>query len=281
MPAMIPKHIMKHDLAEMDEPAGAPEAEAQASKGMAGALTLMKGLDVLTRVSKGDNTLGKMAKSLGINKTTVHRLATTLVEANYLSFTQRDGYSLGTKLLELGYAASQQITLTRVSHGHLMQLSADTGDTVNLGVLDRNQVHYIDKIPGNRRIEVRCVIGERQPLRHTGLGKALLLDESEETLREIFQREALEYPRYKYDVKQWLDIMKHYRAENYALDLDENEDHIRCVAAPIRDMNGRIVAAISVSSAAQYMDDQRIQAVKAYVQETCLAISQELGYRKP
>ena len=83
---MIPKHTMKHDLAEMDEPAGAPEAEEKASKGMAGALTLMKGLDVLTRVSKGDNTLGKMAKSLGINKTTVHRLATTLVEANYLSF---------------------------------------------------------------------------------------------------------------------------------------------------------------------------------------------------
>jgi DNA-binding IclR family transcriptional regulator len=209
----------------------------------------------------------------------VHRLATTLVEANYLSFSQRDGYSLGTKLLELGYAASQQITLTRVCHSHLMQLSADTGDTVNLGVLDRNQVHYIDKIPGTRRIEVRCIIGERQALRHTGLGKALLVDETEETLREVYQREALEIPRYKYDLKAWLEVMKFYKEQGYALDLDENEDHVRCVAAPIRDINNKIIAAVSVSSAAQYMDDQRIQAVRDYVKETTLAISREFGYK--
>ncbi len=268
---------MTETIAEIEDTSA--DIEEKGARGMAGALTLMKGLDVLSRVAKGDTTLGQMAKSLGINKTTVHRLATTLVEANFLSFSPRDGYSLGTKLLELGYAASQQITLTRVSHGHLMQLSADTGDTVNLGVLDRHQVHYIDKIPGTRRIEVRCVVGERQPLRHTGLGKALLLDESEEILREVYQREAAIYPRYKYDVKSWLDIMKAYREGDYALDLDENEDHIRCVAAPIRDMNGRIVAAVSVSSAAQYMDDQRIQAVRKYVRETTAAISRELGYR--
>jgi len=259
------------DLAVDDDGANA--------KSMAGALTLMKGLDVLIRVSKGDNTLGQIGKSLGINKTTVHRLATTLVEANFLSFSQRDGYTLGTKLLELGHAASQQITLTRVSHSYLVQLSADTGDTVNLGVLDKNQVHYIDKIPGTRRIEVRCVIGERQPLRPTGLGKALLLDETEDSLREIYRREAIEHPRYRHDLKTWLDLMKVYREEGYALDLDENEDHIRCVAGPIRDMSGRIVAAISVSSAVQYMDDDRIQALRRYVKETTAAISRELGYK--
>jgi DNA-binding IclR family transcriptional regulator len=257
--------------------AAEPEAES-GTKAMAGAQTLMKGLDVLSRVAKGDNTLGKMSKSLGLNKTTVHRLATTLVEANFLSFSQREGYALGTKLLELGFAASQQITLTRVCHDYLRQLSVDTGDTVNLGVLDRHQVHYIDKIPGTRRIEVRCIIGERQPLRHTGLGKALLLDEPEDVLREVFMREAAQFPRYRYDLKAWLDIMKFYKEHDYALDLDENEDHIRCVAAPIRDMNRKIIAAISVSSAAQYMDDQRIQTVKDYVKETTLRISREFGY---
>ncbi len=269
------------DMADNKDEFALPDAdgESQGGRGMAGALTLMKGLDVLTRVSKGDNTLGRIAKSLGINKTTVHRLATALAEANFLNFSPRDGYTLGTKLLELGYVASQQITLTRVSHGHLLRLSGDTGDTVNLGVLDRNQVHYIDKIPGTRRIEVRCVIGERQPLRHTGLGKALLLDEPEDVLREVYRREALEYPKYRYDLKAWLDVMKIYRDDGYALDLDENEDHIRCVAAPIRDISGKIVAAVSVSSAAQYMDDERILAVRSYVKETTLAISRELGYK--
>ncbi|GGZ44288.1 IclR family transcriptional regulator [Asticcacaulis endophyticus] len=245
----------------------------------AGAMTLMKGLDVLSRVAKGDNTLGKMSKSLGLNKTTVHRLATTLVEASFLNFSQRDGYSLGTKLLELGYAAQQQITLTRVSHDYLRQLSADTGDTVNLGVLDRHQVHYIDKIPGTRRIEVRCIVGERQLLRHTGLGKALLMDESEDVLREVYMREAAETPRYRYDLKGWLEVMKDYRQRGYTMDLDENEDHVRCVAAPIRDMNNHIIAAISVSSAAQYMDDARIDTLSRYVRDTATAISHEFGFK--
>jgi DNA-binding IclR family transcriptional regulator len=244
-----------------------------------GALTLFKGLEVLSRVAKGDVTLGQMSKALQLNKTTVHRLASTLVEAGYLSFNSRDGYALGTKLLELGYAASQQITLTRVSREHLRQLSIDTGDTVNLGVLERDQVHYIDKIPGSRRIEVRCVVGERQPLRHTGLGKALLLDESEEVWREVFLREAAIFPRYRYDLRQWLEVMRAYREKGAALDLDENEDHIRCVAAPIRDMGGKIIAAVSVSSIAQYMDDARIETVTAYVQEATAKISAEFGYR--
>ena len=264
------------DVADQDVLVSANEDK---ERGVTGALTLMRGLDVLKRVSKGDNTLGKISKSLGLNKSTVHRLATTLVEEHFLVFSQRDGYALGTMLLELGHAASQQITLTRVSHDHLVRLAADTGDTINLGVLDGHQVHYIDKIPGTRRIEVRCVIGERQYLRPTGLGKALLLDADEEKLREVYNREAREFPKYRYDLKGWLEVMQTYREGGFALDMDENEDRIRCVAAPIRDLSGNIVAAISISSAAQYMDDARLETLKGYVKEVTGTISRELGYK--
>lgn len=255
------------------------DASAEKEKGGAAALTLMRGLEVLGRVAKGDNSLPKISKSLGLNKSTVHRLASTLVDSGFLSFSQREGYVLGTRLLELGHAAQQQITLTRVSHDYLVRLAADTGDTINLGVLDGHQVHYIDKIPGTRRIEVRCVIGERQFLRPTGLGKALLFDENEEKLREVYHREAREFPNYRYDLKGWLEVMKAYRAKGYAMDMDENEDRVRCVAAPIRDLTGKIVAAVSISSAAQYMDDERIETLKDYVREVTHAISQELGYQ--
>ncbi len=261
---------------EYDTLVAEPDIEAKAING---ALTLMRGLDVLDRVARGDNTLAKISRSLGLNKSTVHRLATTLVEGKYLILSPRDGYSLGTKLLELGFMASQQITITRVAHPHLLKLSADTGDTVNLGILDHHQVHYIDKIPGTRRIEVRCVIGERQPLRPTGLGKALLMDADEDAWREVFLREARDQPHYRYDLKTWLDVMKGYKAEGYALDMDENEDRIRCVAAPIRDINGKIIAAISVSSAQQYMDDNRINSLREYVKDTALAISKDFGFK--
>ncbi len=257
---------------------GELDSETEPARGVAGALTLLRGLDVLDRVAKGDNSLAKMSKSLGLNKSTVHRLATTLVEQKYLILSPRDGYSLGTKLLELGFAASQQITVTRIAHPYLLKLSADTGDTVNLGVLDHHEVHYIDKIPGTRRIEVRCTIGERQGLRPTGLGKALLLDADEDLLREVYQREARDEPRYRYDLISWLEVMKTYAAGGYALDLDENEDRIRCVAAPIRDLSGRIIAAISVSSFQHYMDDARILTLREYVKDTALAISRDFGY---
>jgi len=257
---------------------GQLDSETEPARGVAGALTLLRGLDVLDRVAKGDNTLARMSKSLGLNKSTVHRLATTLVEQKYLILSSRDGYSLGTKLLELGFAASQQITVTRIARPYLLKLSADTGDTVNLGVLDHHEVHYIDKIPGTRRIEVRCTIGERQGLRPTGLGKALLLDADEDALREVYQREARDEPRYRYDLISWLEVMKAYTAGGYALDLDENEDRIRCVAAPIRDLSGRIIAAISVSSAQHYMDDARILTLREYVKDTALAISRDFGY---
>lgn len=243
------------------------------------AQTLAKGMDVLMRVAKGDNTLAKMAASLDLNKTTAHRLATTLVEGDFLAYSARDGYTLGTKLLELGFAAHEQITLTRVCHDYLAKLSNDTGDTVNLGILDKEQVYYLEKLPGTRRIQVQCVVGERSPLRSTGLGKALLLDASEDRLREVYRREAGEFPNYKFDLKQWLDLMAGYRAQGLAFDLDENEEHVRCVAAPVRDVAGGIVAAVSLSSPVYYMTEDRMHAVKDYVGETAAQISAKLGYK--
>jgi len=244
-----------------------------------GAQTLARGLDVVQRVEMGDTTLAKIAKSLNLNKTTVHRLITTLVEGRYLSYNQSSGYMLGARLLELGDSARQQISLTRVSRDHLLRLASDTGDTVNLGVLDRNQVYYLEKIPGTRRIEVRCHVGERMPLRPTGLGKALLLDATEDQLRAIYLREAADFPSYRYDLRQFLELMRGYKKAGYALDMDENGEHVRCVAVPIRDHKGSIAAAISVSSAIQYMTDDRMDSLTELVKQVATDISRELGFR--
>ncbi len=270
---------MKPQLRADQDPSAVNDHADDSQKNSSSALTLKKGLDVLDRVSKGDSTLGEIGRSLGVNKTTVHRLASTLVEMDFLSYSPRDGYCLGSRLLELGFVASHQITLTRIAHPHLMRLSADTGDTVSLGIRDGHDVHYIDKIAGTRRIEVRCIVGERQALRNTALGKALLLDESEETWRDVYRREAAVMPDYRYELKTWLGVMADYRASGCALDLDENEDHIRCVAAPIRGIRGRIIAAISVSSAKQYMDDERIKTLEVYVRETAKSISRGMGFK--
>ena len=75
--------------------------------------------------------------------------------------------------------------------------------------------------------------------------------------------------------------MREYAKLGYAFDLEENEDRIRCVAAPVRDATGKIKAAISVSSAAQYMDNERMQALTKDVRRTAELISRELGWEGP
>jgi DNA-binding IclR family transcriptional regulator len=111
-------------------------------------------------------------------------LASTLVEKRYLTFAPRHGYGLGPKALEIGYQARIQLNIPRVAREHLETLAAQTGDTVHLGILDGTRALYLDKISGRRRIEISSRVGEVQPLRSTGLGKALLLDEGDAKLRE-------------------------------------------------------------------------------------------------
>ncbi|CAL1692606.1 HTH-type transcriptional regulator XynR [Brevundimonas subvibrioides] len=239
--------------------------------------TLLRGLDVVEAVSGGTIGLADLATRLGLTRSTTHRLAAALVERQYLNFLPREGYVLGPKLLELGFKAQQQKDLPRVARPHLETLAADTEDTVHLGVLDKGRALYLDKIPGRRRIEISSRVGERQPIRSTGLGKAMILDETEAQWAEMFdQEEAIS--RSALDRETWLSRMREYARDGHAFDLEENEDRIRCVAAPIRDVAGRIVGAISLSSAAQYMDDHRMASLPQQVRATAEAISRELGW---
>jgi len=171
-----------------------------------------------------------------------------------------------------------QLNIPRVARDHLEKLAAQTGDTVHLGILDGTRALYLDKIPGGRRVEISSRVGELQPLRSTGLGKALLLDESEGQLRDFYRCENGSGQRYKVSESSWMKRMREYAKRGCAFDLEENEDRIRCVAAPVRDATGKIKAAISVSSAAQYMNDKRMQALTEDVRETAEQISRELGW---
>jgi DNA-binding IclR family transcriptional regulator len=250
----------------------------KAAQPTAGTQTLLRGLDLLEAVTAGPMTLADLARTLGLNRSTVHRLASALVERGYLKLTPREGYTLAAKLLELGFAARQQISLPRVARPHLERLAELTGDTVHLGILDGNKALYLDKLPGRRRIEISSRVGERHPLCVTGLGKALLLDGTPDEWRARFEGERGMGAQSATAFHTWLKGMQRYAAGGYSFDLEENEDRIRCVGAPVRDETGRIVAAISVASVAQYMDDQRMADLAVTVRDTAVAISRDLGF---
>jgi DNA-binding IclR family transcriptional regulator len=244
-----------------------------------GSQTLMRGLDVIEGVARGEVTLAQLSSRLALTRSTTHRLAAALVERGYLGFAPREGYRLGAKLLELGHLAREQTDIIQTARPHIEALARATCDTVHLGVLDEDLALYLDKVPGRRRITISSRIGDRQPLTSTGLGKALMLDHTSQYWRErVVQDRASGAPVVAFD--QWEERMNDYVAAGRTFDLEENEDQIRCVAAPIRDASNRIIGAISVSSAAQYMDDARMEALSGDVLTTARAISADLGWQE-
>ena len=242
-----------------------------------GCQTLLRGLNVVEAVAGGAVTLAQLAQALSLTRSTVHRLASALVEREYLSVTRHSGYGLGPKLLELGFVAQRKVDLVQLARPYMEALAATTEDTVHLAVLDRDTVLYLDKITGRRRVNLSSQVGERQPLTTTGLGKALMLDHPPSYWA---QRYAAEHSAGSPagNLASWRKRMKHYVAAGHACDLEENEDQIRCVAAPVREAGGHIVGAVSVASAAQYMDRARMEALSTDVRTAAAAIGRELGW---
>lgn len=252
------------------EPAGEPSPAA----GPAGAQTLLRGLAVLEAVGEGRSGLAAIAAFLGLSRSTTHRLASALVEARYLVFDPAHGYRLGPKLLSLGDRAKAQRPLVQVARPILERLAEETEDTVHLGEREGLFAVYLDKVPGRRRVEIRSKIGERQPLASTGLGKALIFDASP----DVWARACAAAPPAD-GAGAWGERMRAYAENGVAFDLEENEDRIRCVAAPVRDASGAIVAAISLTGAAHYMDDAHLRALAARVASAAAEIGAALGWR--
>lgn len=243
--------------------------------------TLFRGLDIVEAVAAGIDTVPALSAHTGITLSTTHRIASALVHAGYLRFEPRRGYRLGNKLIELGFLAYRQIDLPRVARPALETLAAETLDTVHLAVADGWEVMYLDKLPGQRAVEISSRIGGRKPICVTGVGKALLLDRPESDWREQLAHYNQTVPMRAVDETAWLARMRDYARRGYALDLEDDEPQICCVAAPIYDASTKVVAAISVSSMTKYMNRERMDALVPRVCETADQISRQLGWSGP
>ncbi|WP_336963083.1 IclR family transcriptional regulator [Sphingobium aquiterrae] len=264
---------MRQKASNEDSDAGKNEA----GTGPQGSQTLLRGLDMMDHVVDGPVTLAELSARMGLTRSTTHRLANALIDRGFLTFFPREGYQLGPKLLYLGFLAQSQVDLIQTARPYLESLAALTEDTVHFGRLEADKALYLDKMPGRRRVEISSRVGDRHPLTSTGLGKALILDHMPAQWRALFDADhADSTPATDYAL--WEERMRGYVAAGRAFDLEENEDQIRCVAAPVRDASNRIVAAISVSSAAQYMSDARMAALSDDIRATAQQISVALGW---
>lgn len=276
------KNGHRHDPDSIELPSALVDITPQ----QAGTQTLLRGLAILEAAANGARDLRSFGAALGTTRSTTHRLVSSLVQARYLRQVQ-GGYLLGPKLIELGTIALEQMPLTAVARPHLQALADHTHDTIHLGVRDGDDVLYIDKIPSTRGLEMRSRVGHRMPLASTGIGKAMMLDLEAGSWKKLLDasHKALEKksfkPEIRTDSETFLQRMTRYSQSGFTFDLEENEASIRCVAAPMRDASGAIVAALSVASTIPYMSHERMEELIPIVQREARAISEELGWRAP
>lgn len=253
------------------------------AKAASGAQTLVRGLTLLELVAQGIGDVKGLSERLGVPRSTCHRVLSNLVAEGYLHHVPYQGYTLGYKLIYLGTRAREQRPLTQIARPFLEALVQSCGATVHLGQMEGSHVLYLDKLSGDKGLEMRSRIGQRMPLISTGVGKALMLGLSEERWRELYdeaqalkERTGAEKP----SLLPWpdyLDTMRAYRRQGWVMECEENELGIHCVGAPVRDVNGEVVAAVSIASVNFYMPRERMLDLGPVVAEVAGKVSHALG----
>lgn len=236
-----------------------------------GTQALLKGLAIIDAVGGGARTLKEVYESLNLPKSTAHRLIRSLVEQRYIREVKGIGFVLGTKLIQLGMLAQKEMPLKEIARPYLEELAALTNDTVHLGIKDEDEIFYLDKVSGNRAIQMRSSIGDRLPLSTTGIGKSLMLDMPKSEWQRLISFQVKAEKR-----KETISRMSEYSAHDYSFDLEDNEELLRCIAVPIRNNYGNIIAAISIASIEHYMPDQRMIDLIPVMKKISLKITNKL-----
>jgi len=242
-------------------------------------------LDILGQSPNGIS-IRELSSKIKLPKGTIHRLLSSL---SYFGYVRQDpktrNYLLGFKLVELGNLLLNQLDLRKEAEPFLKDLAERTKETVHMVLLDRNEVVYIDKVETDQHtsgLRMASRVGLRNPAHSSAVGKVLLAHFSEEELNNFTKEKGL-LKRTENTITDPGRLREHLsivRAQGYAIDDEENEKGIRCVAAPIYNEVGKPVAAMSISGPAFRITKKVIQeSLKKEVIETATKISRRLGFR--
>src|SRR5258705_153274 len=224
--------------------------------------------------------ISALARRLGLAKSTVDRLATTLVEYDILEQNRETGkYRLGLALFELGTLVRRKMDTNSGAQVQIHSLAEETGETVQLAILDHLSVLYIRIRESKQAVRMSSGLGSRAPAHCTSVGKALLAYQPPEVIQQVIDNGLKRYTEHTItEGAALIEELATVRQKGYAIDDEEIEVGLRCVAAPIRDHTGQVTAAISVAAPVQRMTKKNIQATIPSVVAAAEAISRRLGY---
>ncbi|MCG6912137.1 MAG: IclR family transcriptional regulator [Deltaproteobacteria bacterium] len=245
--------------------------------------SLFKALDIIeTLAEAGEMGIRELSAATGYPPATTHRIVSALGERSYLrKMPESNRYSLSPKFLLLADSIQERFEIALITRPHLEKLMRQSGENANLCVRNGVDVIYIDHVHSRRHnLRIFTHIGANAPLHATGVGKIFLSWMAPDQFAGFLERIKFETltPHTITDPDDLRDEIEKIKKQGYALDDQEKELGVRCIAAPLMNHRGEVVAAISISGAAQRISDSRLSGLADMVKETARTISNRLGY---
>jgi IclR family acetate operon transcriptional repressor len=254
-------------------------AAAYTVKSLVKALTI---LDVLAE-EEPPYTLTQLSRRLHLHVSTVHRLLVNLVRHGFVEEDRvSGGYQLSYRVLRMGLRVLDRLDVRQVAYPLLRDLNLRTKEAVHLAILEEARAISIEKFDSPQPVGLDARLGRVMALHCTGVGKTLLAFQGEELVNQIAQSPGLARmtSHTLATLPQLRKELERIREQGFALDQEEAVEGLRCVAGPVFDHAGQVVAAFSVAGPATRMTPARMSEVAQLVHETSRQISYRLGHRE-
>lgn len=232
------------------------------SMSMSGVQSVERALDLLEFLARSSGwvRISELSTATGLPIGTVHRLLSTLVTRNFVARdSHKRRYALGPAARMLAGTDSPEWNWSEIAAPFLHNLVEISGETANVVVMVRDRAVYVAQSQSRRMVRMFTELGNRVPLHSTGCGKVLLAYQPDSVLASIITQTGLSAPTHKTitDPDQLRQELEKIRHQGYAIDSGEQEEGVRCIAVPIFDPEGRIVAAMSISGPSSRIDSKQ------------------------
>lgn len=229
----------------------------------------------------GSAGLQELSTALGLNKSTVHRILNSLICMDYVRQDPETlKYSLSFKFCKIANQILSQNNMIDIARPYIRKLAEQSGETVHLVQVDGINAVYIDKVEASSSsVRMVSMVGKSIPLYCSGVGKAILAEMPDEKIESIWKQSSIEKltPHTITDFESFWSLICEARKNGYALDNEENELGVRCIAVSLKSFSGKPSYAISISAPKDRMDDSRIEQLKTLILNTKQKIMQETG----
>jgi IclR family KDG regulon transcriptional repressor len=229
-------------------------------------------------------TLAQLAEAVMLPKPTIMRLCSTLIKYDFMKYDPASmQYSLGMKLFELGNVVASSLSLRNVASTHLLQLQVRSAKTAFLAVLQNDELVYIDKREDTaNQVRLASDVGTRRQPFFGMFGQLLMAYLPDGEVDRVLAKHPLTALTRRsitdpFEFRERLSVVK---KQGYVIEEGEAIDGVSGIAAPVRDFDGKVVAAVGVGFISSSVEDKNIRGTLLEVRKTALLISRELGYAK-